>query len=164
MATTSTIPTVKARLVTKYTTALATASPSSGQIQVTYAWPGPDTEREVVFLGYHPDVRDISLDARSDLPTIKAARKERQEDYTIPVTVWTYHPNYTPEKANECEARAFTIFGHLEDEHANDPRLGLAADVITRTSIGDIRSTLWPFQGGWACELTFNVEVAARLQ
>lgn len=161
MATTSTIPTVKAQLVTKFTTALATASPSAGQVQVAYAWPGPNTKSEAVFLGYHPELRDIRLESVSEIPTIKAGRKQRQENYTVPVTIWTFHPEYTPDRADDCEARAFVLFGHLEDELADDVQIGLGS--IQWARLGDYSSTLWPFNKGWACELVFEVDVQARL-
>lgn len=161
MATSSTVPTVKARLVTEFTTALATASPAGGQVQVAYAWPGSNTQLEVVFLGYHPDLRDIRLEALSEIPTIKAGRKHRQETYTVPVTVWTFDPKYTADKAQQCEARAFALFDPLQDALADDPQIGLSA--IQSAMLGDYAATLWPFNKGWACELVFEVNVAARL-
>lgn len=163
MATTSTIPTVKAQMVTKFTTALATASTAGGQIPVTYAWPGPETESEAVFLGPHPKTADIRLDASSQIPTIKAGRKQRQEEYPVRVTVWSFRPDLTPAGASTCETRAFVIAGHIEDELADDPRLGLAHTVLQRAEIEAVASTLFPFGKGWACELAIDVAVKARL-
>jgi hypothetical protein len=163
MSTTSTIPTVKARIVTVLTTALATAGTSGGQVPVTYAWPGPSTEPECVFLGPHPETADIRLDASHQVPTIKAGRKQRQEDYPVRVTVWEFRPDLSPSDADDAEARAFLLAGAIEDALANDPTLGLAQGVVQHITVGDISSTLFPFQKGWACELAIDVQVKARL-
>jgi len=163
MATTSTIPTVKAQMVTKFTTALATASTAGGQVQVSYAWPGPKTESESVFLGPHPETADIRLDRTSQIATIKAGRKHMDEDYTVRVTVWSFRPDLSVEAANTCEARAFALLAHIEDEFADDPRLGLGVGVVKKAEIASTASTLLPFQKGWACELAVDIEVEARL-
>lgn len=163
MSTTSTIPTVKAQLVTVFTSALATASTSGGQVQVSYAWPGTDNDPEAVFLGYHPGLRDIRLEAVSEIPTIKAGRKQRQEEYQIPVTIWTFRPDLSADGASTVEAQAFTLLGHLEDELADDPQIGLAQGIIHWARLGDYSTTLWPWQKGWACELVFEVNIEARL-
>lgn len=161
MVTSSTIPTFKAGLVTLFTSALATASRDSGQVQVSYAWPGPDTEPEAVFLGFHPEIRDLRLEAVHDIPTIKAGRKQRQESYTVPVTVWTFRPDLSASAAATVESEAFTLFGLLEDELADDPQGGVTS--IQWAKVGDFSSTLWPFGKGWACELVFEIDVEARL-
>lgn len=161
MATSSTVPAVKKQLVALFKASLATASVTGGQIQTAYAWPGANAEAESVFLGYHPDVRDIRLDAVSDVPTIKAGRKHRQESYTVPVTVWTFDPKFVADKAEQCEARAFALFDPLQDVLADDPQIGLSS--IQTALLGDHASTLWPFKTGWACELVFEVNVQARL-
>lgn len=161
MATTSTVPTVKTRLVTKITTALNNAAVGGGQIPVFYAWPGADAEPECVFLGPHPATADIRLDISHDIPTIKAARKQRQEDYTVRVTVWTFRPELSADGAEECETRAFVILGHIEDELADDTKLGLTGRLVLKVT--SIASTLFPFSSGWACELGVDVSVSARL-
>lgn len=163
MATTSTVPTVKAQLVTKFATALATASRSSGQVPVTYAWDGPDTQPECVFLGPNPQTADLRLDLSHDIPTIKAGRKHRAENYTVRATVWQWRPDLSSGSAATVESAAFTIAGLLEGVLADDPLIGLASTVVQWVKVESVASTLFPFQKGWACELAMDLEVSARL-
>lgn len=151
---TSTIPTVKTQLVTLLDAALT--------VPVTYAWPGENTDPECVFLGPHPATADIRVDVSSQIPTIKAGRKQRQEEYTIRVTVWSFRPELTSADAQTCEQRAFTIAASVENVLADDPKLGLAG-AIQYSEIESVASTLFPFQAGWACELAIDVAVRARL-
>lgn len=163
MATRSTVPTVKAQMVTKFTTALATSSLSGGQLQVKYAWPGAATEHESVFLGYHPSVDDISVEVDHELATIKAGRKQRQEEYVVPFTIYCFRPDLADTAAATCESRAFTILGELEDEFADDTRIGLAVAVVQKLTIDAVTSRLVRSARGWACVLTVDVAVDARL-
>lgn len=156
MSTTSTVVVVKKQMVAQYAAAL--------DVPVTYAWPGKSTEREAVFLGPHPETADIRLDASSQIPTVKADRKQRDETYNVRVTVWTFRPDLTVDAADECETRAFELLAVIETVHAVDnTRIGLAPTVVRHTQITGVASTLFPFQSGWACELAVDVEVAARL-
>ena len=163
MSTTSTVPTVKARLVTVLTAALASASLEGDQVPVTYAWPGPDTQPEAVFLGPHPQAADIRLDLSDQTPTVKAGRKQRQESYTVRVTVWCWRPDVTATGAQTVETQAFSLAGLIEDVLAEDPRIGLAATVVQWIRVETMSSTLFPFERGWACELSMDLEVGARL-
>lgn len=155
MATNSTVPTIKQQLVTVLDAALS--------VPVTYAWPGPKTESKSVFLGNHPATQDIRLDGSSEIPTIKAGRKQRQEDYTLRVTVWSFRPDLTSDGAEACETEAFGIFGDIDDELADDPQIGLASTVVQAVTVASYSSTLFPFQSGWACELAVDLRVQARL-
>jgi len=152
MATTSTVITVKAKLVELFAAALT--------VPVTYAWPGKATEAECVFLGPHPATSDIRIDADSQIPTMKAGRKQRAESYTVRVTVWVFRPDLTPVDAETCETRAFALFAEIEDVLADDTSL---ADTAQLASIARFSSTLLPFQSGWACELGIDITVEARL-
>lgn len=165
MATHSTVPTVKARLVTVFAAALLTEGEGGTAIQVSYSWPGPRTENPAVFLGYHPELKDISLDFAHEVPTIKAGRKQREETYAVPVTIWSFHPELDPTGAATAEARGFEIFGLLEDVLADDPTLGLTGTPppIKAATVADSKSIIWPFKQGWAVSLEFNVAVQARL-
>lgn len=161
MATVSTIPAVKAQLVSKIRTALATSSQDGGQVQTSYAWPGPDSEHESVFLGRHPELDDIRVDANHQIPTLKAGRKQRQESYSIPVTVFVFRPDLSPDGAQTCETQGFSILDDIEDVLADDPQIGLTS--IQWATAGDIQALLWPFQSGWASEIVLSVNVEARL-
>lgn len=163
MSTTSTLVTVKDQLVTKFTTALATSSRTGGQVSVTYAWPGPDTDEESVFIGYHPQIQATVIEIEQEIPNIKAGRKQRQETYRIPVTIWEFYPEADASEARDPEAQAFAVLGDLEDELADDPLIGLSSATIHLSSSHGIQSTLAPFGSGWVCELVFTIEVQARL-
>lgn len=155
MPTNSTIPTVKQRLVTVFSAATTTP--------VSYAWPGSNTVHECVFLGPHPEAADIRVDMDSQIPTIKAGRKQRQEEYTVRVTVWVFRPDLTSADAETCEARAFEVWDDLEDELADDPQIGIPTVVNQHVAVQNLASTLFPFQTGWACELSIDLRVRARL-
>lgn len=163
VSTHSTVVVVKAQLVVKMAAALANASTDGTQVQVEYAWPGPATEPESVFLGRHPALEDIRTDATHEDPTIKAGRRSRQESYDIPITVWVFGPNLTPADAQKCELRAFELLGLIEDMLADDPLIGLTAQQIQHVLPVSVASTLRPFEAGWACDLVFTVAVSARL-
>ena len=154
MATVSTIPTVKAKLVELLAAAL--------DVQVSYCWPGPSTSHKAVFLGRHPELDDIRIDGQQEIPTIKAGRKQRQETYVVPVTCWTFRPDLNATAGATCEAEAFSIAGDVEDVLADNVTLGLGP-AVHRAFIADVASTLFPFERGWACELLIQVEVTARL-
>lgn len=154
MATISTIPSVKTKLVDLLTDAL--------DVQVSYCWPGPSTARKAVFLGRHPDLDDIRIDGQQEIPTIKAGRKQRQETYRVPVTCWTFRPDLDPTAGSICEAEAFEMAGRVEDVLAENWTLGLGP-AVHRVSLEGVASTLFPFQKGWACELVLELDVSARL-
>lgn len=153
MATTSTVITVKQALVSLLDAAMP--------VPVTYAWPGKMTQPEAVFLGPHPETSDVRIDVDSQIPTMKAGRKQRAETYSVRVTVWVFRPDLNVEGAEECETRAFELFESIEDVLANDPTLG-STDVQLAT-IQRFSSTLFPFASGWACELGIDLAVEARL-
>lgn len=166
MATQSTVPTVKARLVTVFTTALATSGVEGGQVAVHYAWPGVESTAEMVFLGRHPElVGDpfTGLAARSAIPNMKAGRKQRQESYDVEATIWSFSPDLTAEAAATAEQRAFTIFGEIEDVLADTPKLGLTTGIIQRASIEVFEVGLIPFEKGWASVIVPTIKVEARL-
>lgn len=165
MATSSTVPTVKARLVTLLTTALANSGPSGGPVQVAYAWPGAATESESVFLGRHGDLildptrPNTTID--SSVPTIKAGRKQRQENYSFELTVWSFRPDIQPDECAVAEARAFELYEQVDGVLADDPTLGLSS--IQYATLGGAEVATVPFQKGWAAVLVPSVEVRARL-
>lgn len=164
MSSSSTVTTVKAQLVSLLTTALATSGVDGGQVPVDYAWPGPDTQAEHVFLGRHPDlVANPLLEAaslRSEIANIKAGRKHRTESYAVDVTIWSFRHDLGPEDAQEAEVRAFALYAELEDVLADDPALGLA---IVAATVADVSVSLVPFQSGWAAVLVPTISISARL-
>lgn len=163
MGTNTTITTVKRRIVTVLTSALATANRDGGQLQVFYAWPGPQCPDEAVFLGPHPQTADIRLDLDNEIPTIKAGRKQSQETYPVVITSWQFRPDLSADGAETCEVRAEDVYDLIYDEFADDPRIGLGSSVIQRSEVTAVESTLFPFEAGWACEWRTTVTFHARL-
>jgi hypothetical protein len=153
MATTSTIPAVKSALVDLLSVAL--------DVPVTYAWPGPNTAHECVFLGRYPDVPgEDRIDATSAIANIVTGRKQRTETYTVPLTIWSFRPDLNSDGAAEAEERAFVMLSVLEDVLADDPKLGL--DILW-AQLGDYSSVGHPYDKGWVYELIAQVDVQARL-
>lgn len=107
MATTSTVPTARAALVTALTAALP-------ETQIAWSHPGDAREPESIYLG------EARID--SEVATIRAGRKKRQERYTIDVLIDVAADGPTGQDASE---RAFVLLGELEDILADDPSLGL---------------------------------------
>lgn len=109
MATSSTVPAVKAALVD-----LLAASIDDSDVQVHYGRPQDSlVRREAVF------VADVSYTAT--VANIKAGRKHYDEDYTVDVLFAVGKPRSTNE---DSETRAFALFEHLRDVLADDPSLG----------------------------------------
>lgn len=161
MSQTSTLPAVKAQMVTKITTALATARTDGGPLQVSYAYPGSKTEPETVFLGRHPDDPRNETLSQQSLVGINPGRRQRDEEYDVPVTVWTFRPDLTPADAATAEARAFTIAALIEQILANDLTAGLSQVISINTA--SVSSVMKPEGGGWKCELVLTLHVKTRL-
>lgn len=148
MATTSTVTTVKAQLVTSMKA--STDMPD----WVTYSW-APWGDADQVFLGV--------VDGESNIATIKAGRKHRQETYTVDVVLRAIGQDKTPQSAQAVEERAFGYLAALEDILADDVQVdGLTS--IQWARLFDFSSTLEPKDKGWGCQITCTVEVTARLQ
>ena len=150
----STVPAVKQAIVTKLR--------DVSDVPVDYCWPGPSTKPRHIFLGRHPELDDVRIDGRQEVPTIKAGRKQSQEVFELPVTHWSFRGDLTPDAGAEVESGAFEMAEDLRTLVAEDWTLGLSPQV-QRVSVVDTASTLFPFQKGWACELVVTLEVHARL-
>lgn len=142
MATTSTVPTVKAAL----TTLMATAIPTG---QVSYGYPGDVIERDAVWIS--------TVDGTSVIPTMRAGRKTRHEEYRIRVHIDVAGPADT---ITEVEERAFDRMGSVEDILADDPSLG---GIVTAAMLDSFESDTFQDVEGSACRLTLYVRVQARL-
>lgn len=157
MSTTSTWITVKAALIAQ----IAAALPA---VQVSYAWPGPQTESISIFGGRHPAFSGQAATIHSTIPVMAAGRRQRQETYQVELTLWTYRPDLTPADAQAGEQAGFDLLAGLENVLANTPRLGLTSilwaklDHVDVTDAGPVF-----FEKGWASVLVAYVEVEARL-
>jgi len=147
VATRSTAPTFRAALL-----AALQARPALSAVPVTYSHPGDARENEAIYLG---EVR-----GSSDIPTIRAARKARQERYTL--DVWIDVDAVGPD-AQTASERAWTLYGELEDILADDPSVGLPAPFWA--VLGDFTETLMfdEARRGWGSLLRAGIDVEARL-
>jgi hypothetical protein len=145
MATTSSVPTVRARLVTLLEAALPTT-------QISYGHPGEAMDRESVFLG--------QARGSHTLATVRAGRRTRDEEYTIDVWVATTAAGPTPQEASE---RAWTLAAALEDICANDATLGLAGVIWARVDDWSDTPTFDDERRGWATTLRIGIAVRSRL-
>lgn len=148
MTTGSSVPTIKAQLVTKLSAELSES--------VHYSRPTSSAKKDFVFLG---DVKD----GRHDIPVMTAGRKKREEEYIVEVTFVSVRAGATSE---DSETKCFTMLDELEDLLADDPSLGLSGSEPTlRLQIGDWYTDTAPDESarGWRCELTVDVDVRIRL-
>jgi len=153
MPTNSVILNVEDAIVTQLGVALS--------VPVTYAWPGKSTAPVAVFLGQHPEVQDILLDASGEDPVMKAGRRHRQETFDVTITIWAFRPDITPADARLAAGSAHAIFDDIDDVFRNDFDLGVAG--VHSTTITRYPRRLFPFLSGWAAEIRVTVEVQARL-
>jgi hypothetical protein len=127
-------------------TALA-ASPTLTGVQVAYADPGDASRSEHVYLG---DVEDHT----STPAAMRAGRKSRDEDFTIPVVVRSARA--TQEAAEE---RTAALAAAVEGLLADDP--GLLADGSTAT----LEGSSWLSQdNGRQTESTCTLRVRIRVR
>ncbi len=145
MATTSSVPAVKAAIVAL----VATALPG---ISVTYGRPMNSTlPREAVFVG---DVR-----GQHRVPTMKSGRKAREETYTLDVVIAVLMPRGT---LSEAEARAFVLATEVEDALADDPSLG-GVDGLIHATAGSFRSEPEFANEGPVAVVVLEVDCLSRL-
>lgn len=166
MGTSSTYVEVKRQLVSKLTTALASSGLTGGRVLVSYWWPGSGGEADQVYLGRRGDLEGPSRRIESRIPTIKAGRKQRQESYTIELSVESWRSDLTAADAETAEAWAFTILDKLDSLLADDPKLALTS--IQWAQLGDVEVVGGgpipnPAGSGWLLLLIASVEVQARL-
>lgn len=142
----TTAPTIKTKLV-----ALLAERPALADVQVTYGFPGRSVERDSIWLG--------RVDAVNEIAGMRAGTKSRNEEYSIEVVCAAMRLG---ENAEEAELRVTALAKQVEEEVADDPRLGLG-DVVYSTRVRD-----WNLDGGLIDEgylaiLTIRLECNARL-
>jgi hypothetical protein len=145
MATSSTVTTVKAALLTR----LALRAGLSG-VDLAYGWSG-DFGPEAIFFG--------STRGAHDNPVTTGGRVPRDERYVMNVIVLVSSEGGTPQ---EAEDRAFALLAEVENELADTPRLGLT--VIDWAAARDFESQAGPTPEGGLAEIQLGVEVFAQLQ
>lgn len=148
---TSTMPTVEAAIVE----ALRDHDDLDG-VQVEPAWPGPDAQREMIFLADDVPAWDL------EIPNIKSGRKQRQETYTLTLEVWVFAPSLRPPDAQVAKDRAVELADLIDDILADDPKLN-NLDGVQRIVVTSGSRSLVAFEKGWGCQVTRGIEVHARL-
>lgn len=148
MATTSTVPAVRAALQTEIEALL----PSG--VKCYRSWPGPDAAREMIVLG--------KVEGSHESATVKAGRQQRQESYTIEAEAWVFGADgATPANCGPVEDRAWTLMESVENVLADDPKIGTA--VIHWARPGRIEQDIAAFEKSWAVRVAITIEVEARL-
>ena len=148
MATSSTIPTVRAALV-----AQLAARPGLAAVQVDYAHPGQGLGASAIFLG---DSRGTS-----GIPTIRAARKARQEAYVIDVWVEVNDDGPTGQGASEA---AWTVVAEIDGMLADDPSLGLGQPFWAVLAETEQSVYFDDTTRGYVSRIRVGVSCEARLQ
>lgn len=145
MATTSTVPALKAALKT----AIAA---QAGSVQVVRHWPGPATEAEGVYIG---DVKGVS-----EIDSIKTGRQHRKERYTVTIVVQTFYAGATSADADDSEDRAYALMAFVENAVAADADVG--ASVKWSEIVGWEAETV-KFQNGWATRIEIELSCTSHL-
>lgn len=162
MATTSQYVTAKSTLVTLLTAALTAARLDA---KAFYAWPGSATPPDCIFLGRHPDLVPNPLTASSPYdsedPVMKAGRRQRQQEFDIEATIWSFRPDLSPSDAQEAETGGWALFDVFDGVIADNVRLGL--DTLQMAELTSSPSSLVPFQSGWASVIVPTVRIKTRL-
>ena len=110
MASTSTVPAVKAALTSRLD-----ARTGLDGVSVTYAQPGDALPHEAIYLDRVTGVHDVRVTTGGRVP--------RDEQYTIALVIHVFLATGGPQ---EAEDRAFELLAEVENELANTPRLGLS--------------------------------------
>lgn len=153
MSTTSTVPTFRAALIAG-TEAHATVTADG--IQVADGWQGPDTEAEGIYLG--------EAEGECEPLAFKAGgseRMSRSETYQQSVIIQTDNPDGAdnPQGQGSAVARAFALYGAVEEVLAANPQLG----GVDFARAGSWRLETRPSGPGWAARLTAPVSCIATL-
>jgi len=147
VATRSTVPTVRAALVT-----LLAARPGLADVQVEYTHPGQELQGETIFLG---DSRGTA-----ELATIRAGRRTRTETYTLDVWIEVNSDGPTAQTASE---RAWTLAGEVEDQLADDATLGLTQPFWAVIVEADQSVYVDDAKRGYVARIRVGIQCEARL-
>lgn len=152
MSASSTLPAVKAQLVSVLTTAL--------DVPCFYAW-SPDVTDTCVFLGralLDPTDRD-EIEITYQYPTAELNRP-CTETYAVPVSLWSFRGDLSPDSASEADGDIAALYDAVLAVF-NDTDLALGASVNVRPERVPWRRV--PFQSGWASFAVLEVTVVATL-
>ena len=158
--TTSTVPVVKTTIVSALSARLTADNVlgDDGTVPtVYYSHPGQELGMDGVWLGN-------TKRGSSTIPTMRAGRKHREEEYVVEVV---FEPCRVGPSASPAESAAFAQLAALENLLAEDPGVGLHAS-LTPTLLAVLRgwatTCTWDAgTGGWRCRLVADVAVRSRL-
>lgn len=149
MATTSTIGTARAALVTAV---------DEGELagKAHYAWPGNagDGVNELWWI-------DKVTDWTQQIANIKAGRPQRQESYTFETVLWVANPEGDADSAQETLERALVLAAVVENAVADDVQIGTTSIQWVELEERDL--DLIPFGKGWGCQIISRIRGHARL-
>lgn len=149
--------------ITANTATLAAAEIT--QTEAFYAWPGADSLPDCIFLGRHPDlVANPLLSStayRSEDPVMKAGRRQRQQEFEIEVTCWSFRGDVSPLEARKAELGGEALFGIVDGVLADNRTLGLSTLQSAELTSGS--PGLVPILGGWASVFVPVITVKSRL-
>lgn len=150
MTSTSSVPLILDALLDTLTAAMP--------VPVFEAWPGDAAaEREMVFFGETTWLEYV-------IPTIKAGRKARQENYEIEFEVWrVLDEGTTPAAPKASRDRCFELFGLVEDALAEDVTAGAGFESIQWAVSRPETAGPRKFERGFAYRVAGSIEVHARL-
>lgn len=83
-----------------------------GGVQVEYGWPGDTLEADAVYVA--------DVDGTVEIPTLKAGRKHRDDQFTVTVLI---QAGLAGGDLAETAERAARLYAALEDVLADDPSL-----------------------------------------
>lgn len=144
MATTSTVPTFLSELQV-----MLAASPVLADVQVTLGIPGDTIERKCLWIG--------GTDGQFSIPTMKAGRKYRDEEYEVKVYIDVILPGGTQ---TEAVTTAYSYLAVIENILADNPatpsHVNAAVAGRFTTSMGLESSAAW-------ARLEIGINVFTRL-
>lgn len=148
MPTTSAIATARDALVT----ALDAEATLTGNVH--YAWEGVVMEKpEAVWI-------DQVSDWTSEIASIKAGRKHRNEQFTFQLVINVVTQGVAG-SAQTCFERAVTLHAAVEDALADDVQAGTTA--VQWLHVEGVEANLLPYEKGWLAQLVVDVTGHARL-
>lgn len=154
MSTTSTVPVVIDTLVAGIGAVMADLGQPDAL--VAQVWPGPDAKPHMLFLG-----TTTWEDYR--IATVKAGRKQRDENYEIAFELWALGGEGTaPADPSAARDNAFAMLAAAEDVLADDPNIGLG-NAVQWIEIRPKEAEPRTFEKGWIYRITGAFVIHARL-
>jgi len=156
VSTSSVVPIVAPALKALLTTSLATSGLEGKPVNVYDSYPGD-------LAGWDNFIIGDQKDGLHEVPTMKAGRKAREEEYIQECIVFVIRPGA---ESTTARTAAFDHLQNLEDIIANDPAIGLGATNPTlRLAVSTWKCDTYQDGGsqGWMAEITVDVLVKVRL-